>query len=71
MVRNEDTVLKPGMCFSIEPMICVPNKFGVRLEDHVYMTQDGPRWFTEPMYSIVDPFGSKREPVDEYIMMIE
>lgn len=57
MVRNEDTLLKPGMCFSIEPMICVPNKFGIRLEDHVFMTEDGPRWFTNPIHSIENPFG--------------
>jgi len=57
IVRNDNTVLKSGMVFSIEPMICVPNKFGIRLEDHVYMTDDGPTWFTLPAYSIEDPFG--------------
>ncbi|WP_166966949.1 M24 family metallopeptidase [Yeosuana marina] len=57
IVRGNKTVLKPGMCFSIEPMICVPNKFGVRLEDHIFMTEEGPKWFTEPAYSIEDPFG--------------
>lgn len=58
VVRNETTVLKPGMCFSIEPMICVPDQFGMRHEDHVYMTEQGPQWFTQPMLSIEDPFGS-------------
>ena len=57
IVSNDDTELVTGMCFSIEPMICVPNKFGIRHEDHVYMTEDGPRWFTEPTHSIEDPFG--------------
>jgi len=37
-------------------MICVYGEFGVRLEDHIYMTDDGPRWFTEPSWSIDDPF---------------
>ncbi len=57
IVRNDDTILEPGMCFSVEPMICVPNAFGIRHEDHVHMTVDGPRWFTKPMHSIEDPFG--------------
>ncbi len=57
MVRGDKTPLAPGMCFSIEPMICIYGEFGVRLEDHVYMTETGPRWFTEPSHSIDDPFG--------------
>lgn len=57
IVRGDETVLVPGMCFSIEPMICLPNKFGIRHEDHVYMTAEGPQWFTTPMHSIEDPFG--------------
>lgn len=56
LVRNEHTLLAPGMCFSNEPMICVPGEFGVRLEDHFYMTAAGPRWFTEPAISIEQPF---------------
>ncbi len=23
----------------------------------IYMTNEGPKWFTEPMYSIENPFG--------------
>ncbi|TXD53284.1 MULTISPECIES: M24 family metallopeptidase [unclassified Polaribacter] len=57
VIRNDQTVLKPGLAFSNEPMICVPGKFGIRLEDHIYMTNDGPVWFTEPSYSIQNPFG--------------
>ena len=48
IVRGNHTRLAPGMCFSDEPMIVFPGKFGVRLEDHIYMTEDGPRWFTSP-----------------------
>ncbi len=55
LVRDNTTPLAPGMCFSNEPMICVPGEFGVRLEDHFYMTESGPRWFTEPPTSIDDP----------------
>ncbi|MCL7754012.1 Xaa-Pro peptidase family protein [Polaribacter sp. Z022] len=57
IVKNDYTVLEPGMTFSNEPMICVPNKFGIRHEDHIYMTNQGPKWFTNPMYSIDNPFG--------------
>ncbi len=57
IVRNDKTILAPGMCFSNEPMICVPDQFGIRHEDHIYMTEDGPKWFTEPMHSLEDPFG--------------
>ncbi|GAB3278560.1 M24 family metallopeptidase [Parahaliea aestuarii] len=57
LVRGTDTPLANGMCFSNEPMICVPGEFGVRLEDHFYMTENGPRWFTEPSPSIDRPFG--------------
>tara|TARA_R110002050_G_scaffold202806_1_gene338039 strand:- start:44645 stop:45862 length:1218 start_codon:yes stop_codon:yes gene_type:complete len=59
IVKGNNTILQPGMCFSNEPMICVPNKFGVRLEDHIYMTNEGPKWFTQPAHSIENPFGIK------------
>ncbi|MAW60598.1 MAG: X-Pro dipeptidase [Planctomycetes bacterium] len=58
LVGSDHTPLAPGMCFSNEPMICVPGEFGVRLEDHFYMTEDGPRWFTEPSPSIDQPFAN-------------
>jgi len=57
LVRGDKTPLAVGMCFSNEPMLCVPGEFGVRLEDHFYMTVEGPKWFTEPSLSIDDPFG--------------
>lgn len=60
LVSSDQTPLAVGMCFSNEPMICVPGEFGVRLEDHFYMTEQGPRWFTEPSHSIDDPFGYQR-----------
>jgi Xaa-Pro dipeptidase len=57
LVKGDRTPLAPGMCFSNEPMICIYGEFGVRLEDHFYMTEQGPRWFTGPCPSIDDPFG--------------
>ena len=56
LVRGDRTPLEPGMCFSNEPMIVVPGKFGIRLEDHFYMTENGARWFTEPSFSLDEPF---------------
>ncbi|MBR9792196.1 MAG: aminopeptidase P family protein [Gammaproteobacteria bacterium] len=57
LVKDNPQPLAPGMCFSNEPMIVVPGEFGIRLEDHFYMAEDGPRWFTQPAYSINNPFG--------------
>lgn len=57
LVGGDDTKLSVGMCFSNEPTICIPKQFGVRLEDHFYMTKTGPVWFTEPSKSLADPFG--------------
>jgi len=57
LVRGETTAMSPGMVFSNEPMLVVPGKFGIRLEDHFYMTEDGPQWFTQPSHSVDDPFG--------------
>jgi Xaa-Pro dipeptidase len=52
LVRGDKTPLVPGMCFSNEPMIVVPDRFGVRLEDHMYVTENGAKWFTEPQPAI-------------------
>ncbi|MEO5561711.1 MAG: Xaa-Pro peptidase family protein [Dokdonella sp.] len=57
LVRGDTTPLAPGMCFSDEPMIVVPGRFGVRLEDHFYVTEHGANWFTAPAASIEAPFG--------------
>jgi len=57
LVRGDKTPLGPGMCFSNEPMIVIPDRFGIRLEDHFYMADDGPRWFTQPQLAINAPFG--------------
>lgn len=56
LVRGDDTPLAEGMCFSNEPMIVIPGQFGIRLEDHFYMTEQGPKWFTEPQQSLYQPF---------------
>jgi len=57
ILRGNDIKIQAGMAFSIEPMIVVPEEFGIRLEDHMYMTKEGPEWFTKPAHSIDNPFG--------------
>ncbi len=57
LVHGEMTKLAPGMCFSNEPGIYIPGEFGIRLEDCFYMTDNGPKWFSEPPPSIDRPFG--------------
>lgn len=56
MVKGNQQILQSGMCFSIEPTISIPGEFGVRLEDCVYMTEEGPKWFSQPGISIHEPF---------------
>ncbi len=55
-VRGNKTKLAPGMCFSDEPMIAIYGEFGVRLEDCLHITENGPRFFTQPSPSIDRPF---------------
>ena len=56
MVKGNKQILQAGMCFSIEPTISIPGEFGVRLEDCVYMTEQGPKWFSKTSKSISEPF---------------
>jgi len=55
-VKGNKTPIQPGMCFSDEPMIAIPGEFGIRLEDDVYIGEDGAHWFTKPSVAIDKPF---------------
>jgi Xaa-Pro aminopeptidase len=55
-VRGNKTALQPGMCFSDEPMIAIYGEFGIRLEDCLYITDSGAKFFSEPSPSIDRPF---------------
>ena len=57
LVHGEMTPLAPGMCFSNEPGIYLPGKFGIRLEDCFHMTPAGPKWFSVPPKSLEEPIG--------------
>ena len=56
LVRGNKTPLAAGMCFSDEPMITIYGEFGVRLEDCFYMTEEGPRLFSQQSPAIDQPF---------------
>jgi Xaa-Pro dipeptidase len=55
-VKGNTRKLEAGMCFSIEPNISIEGEFGVRHEDCVFMTSEGPKWFSQPSPSIEHPF---------------
>ncbi|GAA4213961.1 Xaa-Pro peptidase family protein [Sphingomonas endophytica] len=55
LVHGEPTTLAPGMCFSDEPGLYLPGKFGVRLEDCFHMNPSGPAWFSTPPESLERP----------------
>jgi Xaa-Pro dipeptidase len=57
LVRGNKLPLAPSMTFSDEPGIYIPDEFGVRLEDDMYITSDGARLFTPQSPSIEQPFG--------------
>ncbi|WP_285116009.1 aminopeptidase P family protein [Leifsonia sp. fls2-241-R2A-40a] len=41
LVEGEERPIEAGMCFSIEPGIYLPGRFGVRIEDIVVAAEDG------------------------------
>jgi Xaa-Pro aminopeptidase len=55
-VRGNTTRLAPGMCFSAEPTIAIYGEFGIRLEDCLYTTENGPVLFTQQSPSLEQPF---------------
>jgi Xaa-Pro dipeptidase len=55
-VLGNKTPLQPGMCFSDEPMIAIYGEFGIRLEDCLYITENGAKFFSQPSPAIDQPF---------------
>ncbi|HEY7469161.1 MAG TPA: M24 family metallopeptidase, partial [Acidimicrobiia bacterium] len=41
LVAGNDLVLEPGMAFSIEPGIYLPDRFGIRIEDICVLDESG------------------------------
>jgi Xaa-Pro dipeptidase len=55
--KGNQTIIAPGMCFSDEPTIAIPGEFGIRLEDCLYIGDDGrPVMFSRQSRSIEEPF---------------
>jgi Xaa-Pro aminopeptidase len=52
LVQGEEQPLVPGMCFSIEPGVYLPGRFGVRIEDIVTVTSDGGRRLNNTSHSL-------------------
>ncbi|MHC4310434.1 MAG: M24 family metallopeptidase [Planctomycetota bacterium] len=48
-----DTILRPGMVFSIEPGVYMQGKLGMRVEDIVVVTEDGHRRLTGLDYELI------------------
>lgn len=59
LVRGSKTLLEPGMTFSNEPGIYIPGEFGMRCEDVMAITTDGPAQLLTPGFqvSIEKPLG--------------
>ncbi|MGY6632674.1 MAG: M24 family metallopeptidase [Alkalilacustris sp.] len=55
-VRGNTLPMAEGMTGSIEPTICLYGEFGVRVEDHFFVTADGAAWHTTPSPCLDDPF---------------
>ncbi|MEP6591712.1 MAG: Xaa-Pro peptidase family protein [Gemmatimonadota bacterium] len=55
-VRGNPAILRPGMCFSDEPMIAIYGEFGIRLEDCLHITENGPKFFSPQSPAIDQPF---------------
>ena len=56
LVRGNKMPLAPGMCFSDEPMIAIYGEFGIRLEDCMYITEEGAKFFSQQSPAIDRPF---------------
>jgi Xaa-Pro dipeptidase len=56
-VKGNTTRIAPGMCFSDEPTIAIYGEFGIRLEDCLYITENGPKFFSRQSAAIDLPLG--------------
>ncbi len=59
LVRGSKTLLEPGMTFSNEPGIYIPGEFGMRCEDDMVISADGPAQLLTPGFaaSLEKPLG--------------
>ena len=52
LVRGNTLPLQPSMTFSDEPGIYIVGEFGLRIEDDIYIAQDGAHFFGESVESL-------------------
>jgi Xaa-Pro dipeptidase len=52
LVRGSKTVLEPGMTFSNEPGIYIAGEFGLRCEDDMVISADGPAQLLTPGFAV-------------------
>jgi Xaa-Pro dipeptidase len=52
LVRGSRTVLEPGMTFSNEPGIYIPGEFGLRCEDDMVISAEGPAQLLSPGFQV-------------------
>ena len=57
LVRGNAAKLQANMTTSNEPGIYIRGEFGIRLEDDMYVTENGAELFTPQSLSLDDPFG--------------
>jgi len=53
MVNGNKTLIAPGHAYSVEPGIYVPGKWGMRLEDIVVATENGPQAVNHANHQLV------------------
>ena len=58
-MRGSKTTLVPGMTFSNEPGVYIPGEFGLRCEDLMVISEDGPAHLLTPGFqaSLGKPLG--------------
>ncbi|MFQ5825132.1 MAG: M24 family metallopeptidase [bacterium] len=56
LVKGNSLPLTPGMTFSDEPGIYLYGEFGIRLEDIMYIDEEGGKLFTKQSLSLTQPF---------------
>jgi len=54
IVAGNHKVLEPGMAFSVEPGIYLPGKFGVRIEDIVVVSENGPVRLNRASHELIE-----------------
>jgi Xaa-Pro dipeptidase len=52
LVRGSTTGLVPGMTFSNEPGVYIPGEFGIRCEEVMAITEDGPAQLLTPRFQV-------------------